>query len=164
MRQQTEYGLAAILVAYIVFATRPAPAAITSVLAQPVAQLAALGLVVYVGSQFSLLVALLLGLAFVLSTPTREYADDPSIKKSDKTADKTEKKTEEKKVEKHEEKKVEKHVSLPSAKHLAAKPKPHPTVKPAVKPTKPAEEPAAAGQKVGKETFVSSLAATAADF
>jgi hypothetical protein len=33
-----------------------------------------------VGATFSLLVALLMGIAFVLSTPTREYADDDSIK------------------------------------------------------------------------------------
>ena len=154
MRQQLEYGLAALLVAYIAFGTRPAPAAIVNLLANPAAQLVALGAVAYVGAMHSLLLALLMGLAFVLSTPTREYADDPSIKKKDAAKHAEDKKLEAKK---------------PAAPAAAKKPAATHAKKPAATPAaakKPEEkeEPTAAGQKVGKETFTSGIASTAASF
>lgn len=80
MIRQTEYVLAAVVGLYIVFFTRPAPEMVRSLLANPVAQLVALAGLVWVGSTQSLLVALLLGIAFVASTPAREYADDASMK------------------------------------------------------------------------------------
>lgn len=76
MPKTAQFIVAGILVLYIVFATRPAPRVITSLLASPVAQLAALAGVVYLGSSVSLLVAVLAALAVVLSIPAREYKDD----------------------------------------------------------------------------------------
>jgi len=76
MPKTAQFIVAGILVLYIVFATRPAPRVITSLLASPVAQLAALAGVVYLGSSVSLLVAVLAALAIVLSIPAREYKDD----------------------------------------------------------------------------------------
>jgi hypothetical protein len=80
MIRQTEYILAAVIGLYIVFFTRPAPAMVRSLLVNPVAQLVALATLVWVGSTQSLLVALLLGIAYVASVPSREYADDASMK------------------------------------------------------------------------------------
>ena len=172
MRQQTEYLAAAALVAYIVFLTRPAPTAIVQALSSPIAQLIALGLVAYVGANFSLIVALLMGLAFVLSTPTREYADDESIKPKKKASEKTDDK---KTAEKADEKKPappKAPITTPGKPVTkAAAPAPKPAAKPAPKPgaPKPAPEdvdgePLAAGQKIGKETFISGIAANAAVF
>lgn len=76
MPKTAQFIVAGILVLYIVFATRPAPRVISSLLASPVAQLAALAGVVYLGSSVSLLVAVLAALAVVLSIPAREYKDD----------------------------------------------------------------------------------------
>ena len=84
-----QYIVAGFLVLYIVFWTRPAPTAITNILASPVAQLAALGVVVYVGASVSLLVAVVAALAVVLSIPVREYAG----KEDDKTMEEPEKET-----------------------------------------------------------------------
>ena len=64
--------------------TRPAPPPVVNFLAAPLAQLAALGLVVYLGACVSLLVAVVAALAVVLSIPVREYAgkkDDRTMKK-----------------------------------------------------------------------------------
>jgi len=88
MPKNAQFIVAGILVLYIVFATRPAPLAITGLLASPVAQLVALAGVVYIGSSVSLLVAVLAALAVVLSIPAREYKDknEPipeSVKKTD---------------------------------------------------------------------------------
>jgi outer membrane biosynthesis protein TonB len=162
MRQQLEYMIAAGLVAYIVFLTRPAPSAITSMLANPIAQLVALGAVVYMGARQSLLLALLLGLAFVLSTPTREYMDPTAKPKEKSKSDSTD---------------TAKPSATPSVKP-STKPSVKPSDKPSTKPTdkaavaavaaaKPSSEktePDAAGQKVGKETFTSGIASTAAAF
>jgi len=89
MPKTAQFIVAGILVLYIVFATRPAPLPITTLLASPVAQLAALAGVVYLGSSVSLLVAVLAALAVVLSIPVREYKDkDEKIPESvKKTAD-----------------------------------------------------------------------------
>jgi hypothetical protein len=53
---------------------------IASLLANPIVQLVALGLVVLAGAKYSLIVALLLGVAFAASIPSREYADDATMK------------------------------------------------------------------------------------
>lgn len=79
-----QYIVSGFLVLYIVFFTRPAPTAVSNILASPVAQLAALGAVIYVGASVSLLVAVVAALAVVLSTPVREYAG----KRDDKTMSK----------------------------------------------------------------------------
>ena len=82
-----QYIVSGFLVLYIVFFTRPAPTAVSNILASPVAQLAALGAVIYVGASVSLLVAVVAALAVVLSTPVREYAgkrDDKTMSKKDK--------------------------------------------------------------------------------
>jgi hypothetical protein len=79
-----QYIVSGFLVVYIVFFTRPAPTAVSNILASPVAQLAALGVVIYVGASVSLLVAVVAALAVVLSTPVREYAG----KRDDKTMSK----------------------------------------------------------------------------
>lgn len=91
MPKTAQFIVSGILVLYIVFATRPAPRVISSLLASPVAQLAALAGVVYLGSSVSLLVAVLAALAIVLSIPAREYKDEnekipDAVKKTDKDA------------------------------------------------------------------------------
>lgn len=78
--RQTEYIAAGVVALYIAFMTRPAPAAVAGLLASPVAQLVALAGIIYVGAKMSLLVAMLLGVAFVASVPRREYLDDASVK------------------------------------------------------------------------------------
>jgi len=86
LSKNVQFITAGILVLYIVFSTRPAPVAVTTLLASPIAQLVALGLVVYIGSSVSLLVAVLAALAIVLSIPAREYAgkeDDKTMKPSE---------------------------------------------------------------------------------
>jgi hypothetical protein len=88
LSKNVQFITAGILVLYIVFSTRPAPVAVTTLLASPIAQLVALGLVVYIGSSVSLLVAVLAALAIVLSIPAREYAgkeDDKTMKPSETT-------------------------------------------------------------------------------
>lgn len=84
LSKNLQYILSGALVLYIVFFTRPAPIAVVNFLASPVAQLAALGVVVYLGACVSLLVAVVAALAVVLSIPVREYAG----KKDDKTMSK----------------------------------------------------------------------------
>jgi hypothetical protein len=91
MPKTAQFIVSGILVLYIVFATRPAPRVVSSLLASPIAQLAALAGVVYVGSSVSLLVAVLAALAIVLSIPAREYKDEnekipDAVKKADKDA------------------------------------------------------------------------------
>jgi hypothetical protein len=83
LSKNLQYIVAGFLVLYIVFFTRPAPTAVVNLLASPVAQLAALAVVVYVGACVSLLVAVVAALAVVLSIPVREYAgkeDDKTMK------------------------------------------------------------------------------------
>ena len=84
LSKNLQYIVAGFFVLYIVFFTRPAPTAVVNLLASPVAQLAALAVVVYVGACVSLLVAVVAALAVVLSIPNREYAgkeDDKTMKK-----------------------------------------------------------------------------------
>ena len=107
-----QYIVSGFLVLYIVFFTRPAPTAVSNILASPVAQLAALGAVIYVGASVSLLVAVVAALAVVLSTPVREYAG----KRDDKTMSKKDKK---KGKEGLEEEKKEANPTLDAAKDLS---------------------------------------------
>lgn len=73
LAKRTEYALAGALALYIVFFTRPAPVMVASILANPVAQIAALAAVIYVGATQSLVVAIVAALAVILSTPAREH-------------------------------------------------------------------------------------------
>lgn len=73
LSRNTQYVVAGLVAAYIVFFTRPAPRMVVGLLASPLAQILALAVVVYVGASLSLLVALLLAVAVVLSIPAREY-------------------------------------------------------------------------------------------
>jgi hypothetical protein len=84
--KNVQYGVAGALAVYIVFFTRPAPAPVVSLLSNPLAQLAVLGAIVYVGATVSLLIALIAAVAVVLSIPGREYAgksDDKTMKKKE---------------------------------------------------------------------------------
>lgn len=76
LSKNVQYGIAGVLAVYIVFFTRPAPAPVVSVLSNPLAQLAVLGAIVYVGATVSLLVALIAAVAVVLSIPGREFFDN----------------------------------------------------------------------------------------
>jgi hypothetical protein len=77
LSRNTQYILAGALAVYIVFFTRPAPSAVVNLLSSPLSQLAVLGLVVFIGAQVSLLVAVVAAIAVVLSIPGREYMDVP---------------------------------------------------------------------------------------
>ena len=68
-----QYAVSAVLAVYVVFFTRPAPAFVVQFLSSPIAQLAVLAAIVYVGACMSLLVALVAAVALVLSIPSREY-------------------------------------------------------------------------------------------
>jgi len=91
LSKNAQYILSGILVAYIVFFTRPAPPMIVGLLTSPLAQIVALAFVVYVGTVQSLSVALLLAVAVVLSIPAREYMttqdEKDEKKKLEKKAD-----------------------------------------------------------------------------
>ena len=54
LSKNLQYIVAGFFVLYIVFFTRPAPTAVVNLLASPVAQLAALSVVVYIGACVSL--------------------------------------------------------------------------------------------------------------
>ena len=84
LSKNVQYGIAGALAVYIVFFTRPAPAAVVNVLSNPLAQLAVLGAIVYVGATVSLLVALVAAVAVVLSIPGREFMHNKDEKKSKK--------------------------------------------------------------------------------
>lgn len=77
LAKRTEYIVSAILAVYIVFFTRPTPLFVANLLSSPVAQIAALGAVIYVGANVSLVVALVAALALILSVPVREHLDMP---------------------------------------------------------------------------------------
>lgn len=136
LSKRTEYIVSAVLALYVVFATRPAPAVVTSLLSSPVAQILALAAVVYVGATQSVVVAIVAALALVLSTPSREHMTDK------------------KKPEEEAKKKpaaATKPKATPSAVKEASK-----KASAAAKPPAPEKEPEAAGQtlKAEKETFV----------
>ena len=81
LSKNVQYGIAGALAVYIVFFTRPAPAAVVNMLSNPLAQLAVLGAIVYVGATVSLLVALVAAVAVVLSIPGREFMKNKDKKK-----------------------------------------------------------------------------------
>jgi len=75
-----QYAVSGVLAVYIVFFTRPAPSMVVKAMSSPIAQLAALAAIVYVGASVSLLVALVASVALVLSIPAREYLDATQMK------------------------------------------------------------------------------------
>jgi hypothetical protein len=77
-----QYAVSAVLAVYVVFFTRPAPAFVVQFLSSPIAQLAVLAAIVYVGASMSLLVALVAAVALVLSIPSREYMAVPDVKEA----------------------------------------------------------------------------------
>lgn len=79
-----QYAVSAVLAVYVVFFTRPAPVFVVRFLSSPIAQLAVLALIVYVGACMSLLVALVAAVALVLSIPSREYFDKEAVKEDAK--------------------------------------------------------------------------------
>ena len=87
LSKNVQYGIAAALAVYIVFFTRPAPAAVVNMLSNPLAQLAVLGAIVYVGATVSLLVALVAAVAVVLSIPGREFMKNKDKKEGMDTKD-----------------------------------------------------------------------------
>ena len=84
--KNTQYLIAGAIGLYIVLMTRPAPAMVANLLSSSVAQIAALALVIYVGATQSLIVAVVLAVAIVMSTPSREYMTVDEKKKLDKKA------------------------------------------------------------------------------
>ena len=110
-----QYILSGALVLYIVFFTRPAPTGVVNFLASPVAQLAALGVVVYLGACVSLLVAVVAALAVVLSIPVREYAG----KDDDKTMSKKRDKKGKENLDEDKKKEKETNPTLDAAKDLS---------------------------------------------
>jgi hypothetical protein len=84
LSKKLEYIVAGVLALYIVFATRPAPSFVTALLSSPVAQVAGLAAVIWVGATQSLVVAIVGGLALVLSTPSREHMTAGEKDKHDK--------------------------------------------------------------------------------
>jgi len=87
LSKNVQYGIAGALAVYIVFFTRPAPAAVVNMLSNPLAQLAVLGAIVYVGATVSLLVALVAAVAVVLSIPGREFMKNKDKKEGMDTKD-----------------------------------------------------------------------------
>ena len=87
LSKNVQYGIAGALAVYIVFFTRPAPAPVVNMLSNPLAQLAVLGAIVYVGATVSLLVALVAAVAVVLSIPAREFMENKSKKEKMDTKD-----------------------------------------------------------------------------
>ena len=83
-KRTVEYLVAGALALYVVFMTRPAPALVVNLLSSTVAQVAALAAVIYVGATQSLLVAVVLALAVVMSIPSREHMTAADKKKLDK--------------------------------------------------------------------------------
>ena len=91
--KNVQYGIVAALAVYVVFFTRPAPLPLVNLLSNPLAQLAVLGAVVYVGAKVSLLVALVAAVAVVMTIPSREFmspgkkTDKPKSMKEQEKAD-----------------------------------------------------------------------------
>ncbi len=83
LNKRTEYIIAGAIGLYIVFMTRPAPAIVSNMLSSPVAQIAALAGVIYIGASHSLIVAVILALAVVLSAPVRESMTDSEKSKTE---------------------------------------------------------------------------------
>lgn len=129
MRRDLEYAAAGIVILYIVFGTRPAPSAVTQVLSNPIGHLVVLGAIVYIGAFQSLLLALLLGVAYVASSPAREGADDSSMK--DKCKEGEHYDTQQKKcVPKKDDKKPDNKPAVPNSKSMPSPSKPITTTPP----------------------------------
>jgi hypothetical protein len=103
-----QYAVSAVLAVYVVFFTRPAPVFVVRFLSSPIAQLAVLALIVYVGACMSLLVALVAAVALVLSIPSREYLAMPDVKEAimEASQDEAAKAAERKKKKEEEAKKA----------------------------------------------------------
>ena len=85
---QSEYLIIGIIILYVAFFTHPPPQFIQRLFANPFGHIGMLLLLVYVSTRFNLVVCLLLGLAYLLSSnPTLEYFEDPK-KKEDKKEEK----------------------------------------------------------------------------
>lgn len=143
LAKRTEYALAGVLAVYIVFFTRPALGAVATILSNPIAQIAALAGVIFVGAKVSLMLALLLAIAVVLSTPAREHM---TTKEKDEMDAKTKKEGEDKAAKPKSTPKV-----MAAAKKSAVKDEGKKATAPA-KPTPSEEEPAPAADKVAKPT------------
>ena len=74
--KRTELIVAGAIGLYIVFFTRPALPMVAQLLSSTVGQIAALAAVIYVGATQSLIVAVVLALALVLSSPAREHLEN----------------------------------------------------------------------------------------
>ena len=147
--KNTQYLIAGAIGLYIVFMTRPAPVMISQLLSSSVAQIAALAIVIYVGATQSLIVAVILSVALVMSTPSREYMTVDEKKKLDTKSKKTDMK--EKKALDKPVKDLGKEATKP-AKPTPAKDRVEPANK---KDTADHGEPTPAGQHASsvKETF-----------
>jgi hypothetical protein len=160
--KNTQYLIAGAIGLYIVLMTRPAPAMVTNLLSSSVAQIAALALVIYVGATQSLIVAVVLAVAVVMSTPSREYMTMEEKNASDKKT--VAKKPAAKKPAAKPVKDLGKEATKPS------KPTPstaEPKAANTAKTTEAAEagEPAAAGHTVAESTKKESFSLmNAADF
>lgn len=76
LSKRTELIVAGAVGLYVVFFTRPAPPMVAQLLSSTVGQIAALAAVIYVGATQSLIVAVVLALALVLSSPAREHLEN----------------------------------------------------------------------------------------
>lgn len=147
MRRQVEYAIAGLLILYIVFGTRPAPQLVSQLLSNPIGHLAVLGGIVYVGAFQSLLVALLLGVAYVASAPGREGVDD-TLKHKCKDGEEYDAK-EKKCVAKKEDKKDHKKPESPNSKTMPSPSKPITTSPPPTTTSAPKPAPKSKAQADG---------------
>ena len=76
LNKRMEIIVAGAIGLYIVFFTRPAHPMVANLLSSTVAQIAALAAVIYVGACHSLIVAVVLAVAVVLSSPSREHLEN----------------------------------------------------------------------------------------
>jgi hypothetical protein len=82
---QVEYLIIGCIILYVAFFTHPPPAFVKSVFSNPFGHIAMLLALVYVSTRFNLVVCLLLGIAYLLSSnPTLEYFEDPKKKEEKK--------------------------------------------------------------------------------
>lgn len=158
--KNTQYLIAGAIGLYIVLMTRPAPAMVTNLLSSSVAQIAALALVIYVGATQSLIVAVVLAVAVVMSTPSREYMTMEEKKTSDKKTTTAAKKPVTKPVKDLGKDATKPTKPTPST----AEPKPANVVSKAAEPSENGE-PAPAGHSVAESTKKESFSLmNAADF
>ena len=116
-----QYAVSGVLAIYIVFFTRPAPQMVVRMLSSPIAQLAALAGIVYVGASVSLLVALVSAVALVLSIPAREYL---TVEKDEEKKKKSEEAEKPKNLKKDEDEEKEKAAKALPPKDAAKKAEP----------------------------------------